>query len=208
MLRSRPIRAPGFTKVLGHASSLWLLVWLVVVLIAPSSLCAAALSSAESLLAASRLTAEGDAFAIQGQEREAAKRYLAAHVALQRLLFDSFVGALYRSMKGEPDDESPMSRTIGAAAELRNLNLSKLWVVLDPDDRAFHLDLEQEREQMIARFPSFRTVEAAQALEDFLHRLYPDDLSGERQMEALRGETLPPSKRWLRLDRSLSSPQP
>jgi hypothetical protein len=38
-------------------------------------------------------------------------------------------------------------------------------------------------------------------LEAFLNRLYPEDRSGDRQMEALRQGALPPSKRWERLDR-------
>jgi hypothetical protein len=41
-------------------------------------------------------------------------------------------------------------------------------------------------------------------LEAFLIRLYPEDESGEHQMEAVRDGQMPPSKRWQRLQRALS----
>jgi len=167
---------------------------------------APAMGASERLTTASHLVEEGDRLATDGREREALERFLAAHVTLQRLLFDSFVGALYRSMQGEAGDETPMSGEVADAATLRNLNLSKLWIVLDPDDRAFELNLERERAQVIRQFPSFKTPESANGLEAFLHRLYPEDISGERQMNALRDGTLPSSKRWERLDHAQRAP--
>ncbi|WP_447977275.1 hypothetical protein [Candidatus Nitrospira bockiana] len=160
---------------------------------------------AASVQDAELASAQADALAAAGQEREAAGLYLDAHIRFQRILLAS-VEEMLRGSFGAPVDEEAVTRAAGRAAALRNINLSKLWILVDPDDRAFQLGLEAERADLIRRFPSFRTPASAQPLEEFLHRLYPDDVSGERQMESLRGETMPFSKRWARLEAARRQP--
>ena len=88
--------------------------------------------------------------------------------------------------------------------DLRTVNLSKLWIALDPDDRSHQQGLETERAALFQHFDEFVREDSAAPLDAFLYRLYPEDESGERQMEAVREGRMPPSKRWDRLQRTLS----
>lgn len=153
-----------------------------------------------------QLSREADALVKQGQEMEAVRLYLAAHVKYQNTILDFFEQTLRAGMGGRPVDEEALMRAGGVVAELRNVNLSKLWIVLDPDDRAFEKGLEAERADLLRRFDQFAGPSSAGPLETFLHALYPEDHSGDRQMAALRDGRLPPSKRWDRLKRLDSAP--
>ncbi len=146
-----------------------------------------------------RLSRDGDRLLKEGRERDAAHKYLAAHEKFQNLLLHYFEQAFRSSLGGLPADEDALTKASTEVAALRNLNLSKLWVVLDPEDRAFEQGLETERAALVQRFHEFLSPPSAEPLDRFLHRLYPDDPSGDRQMEALRGGSLPSSKRWTRL---------
>ena len=156
-------------------------------------------SSAAQLDVAQGLSRDGDGLVKQGHEPAAARAYLAAHEQYQRLLLTIFEDALRSSLGGAPANEETLTKAGELVAGLRNVNLSKLWIVLDPDDRAFDQGIEVERAALLQRFEEFHRPPSAEALERFLVRLYPDDRSGDRQMEAMRQGRLPPSKRWHRL---------
>jgi hypothetical protein len=151
---------------------------------------------------AQRFSAEGDALVKAGREQEAARVYLAAHRLLQDVLLQAFGLGLREELGGPAIDPDSLMHTWHVASDLRNVNLSKLWIVLDPEDRAFEMGLEAERATLLQQFEQFATSGSAGPLEAFLLRLYPEDREGERQMEALRGGRLPASKRWARLQSS------
>jgi hypothetical protein len=146
-----------------------------------------------------QLSRHGDHLLKEGREWEAAQSYLAAHEKFQQMLLGYFEQALRADLGGTPADEAALTEASSEVAGLRNINLSKLWIVLDPDDRAFEQGLEADRAALLSRFDVFRDPVSAEPLEQFLNRLYPDDPSGDRQMDALRQGALPPSKRWARL---------
>ncbi|MGQ0812247.1 MAG: hypothetical protein ACT4OO_13635 [Nitrospiraceae bacterium] len=151
------------------------------------------------LLEGERLSREGDAFAKEGREMQAANRYLAAQVRFQQIILDLYELTLRSSFGGPVYDEDLLMGFGGRVAELRNVNVSKLWLVLDPEDRAFEKGLEDQRAAFVSAFADAATPDAIVRLEKFLQTLYPDDPEGERQMESLRTGRLPASKRWARL---------
>jgi hypothetical protein len=148
------------------------------------------------------LSRDADGLVSTGHELEAVRLYLEAHQQFQDVLLNYAMSALRSGFMGRNDDEHALVEDGGRIAEWRNVNLSKLWILWDPDDRAHASGLEAERAAVLARFGEFRSPDSAGALEDFLHRLYPEDRSGDRQMEALRNGQLPPSKRWGRLQQA------
>jgi hypothetical protein len=152
------------------------------------------------------LSRDADGLVAVGRELDAVRLYLEAHKAFQDVLLNYAMSALRSGLMGREGDEQALVEDGGRIAEWRNVNLSKLWIVWDPDDRAHTLGLEHERTELLAHFDKFRSPASTGALEDFLHKLYPEDRSGERQMEALRNGQLPPSKRWGRLQHP-SDPQ-
>jgi hypothetical protein len=157
------------------------------------------LSGLDSVPEGERLSREGDRLLKEGREQDAARMYLAAHETFQKMLLHYFEQAFRSSLGGPPADEDTLTKASTEVASLRNVNLSKLWVVLDPEDRAFEQGLEAERAGLLSRFDEFRSPPSAEPLDRFLRRLYPDDPSGDRQMDALHGGSLPSSKRWTRL---------
>lgn len=159
-----------------------------------------------SLAVGQTLSRQADALVKEGREQEAAQQYLAAHVQFQDAIMGYFESAIRQSLseQGTPSDEDDVMRAGSLVSDLRNVNLSKLWIVLDPDDRAHRQGLESERAALLQQFDTFMREDSAADLEAFLYRLYPDDESGERQMEAVRQGHLPPSKRWERLQLTLS----
>jgi hypothetical protein len=148
---------------------------------------------------AQRFSKDGDRLVKEGREAEAVRAYLEAHKKFQHQLLHYFEQAFRSSLGGAPADEDALTKASQEVSSLRNVNLSKLWVVLDPEDRAFQQGLESERAALLQRFEDFRRPASTDPLEQFLHRLYPDDVPGDRQMETLRDGNLPPSKRWARL---------
>ncbi|MGH7230495.1 MAG: hypothetical protein ACREJU_03950 [Nitrospiraceae bacterium] len=156
-------------------------------------------SALDTIPEGKRLSKDGDRLLKEGREPEAARSYLEAHKKFQQMLLHYFEQAFRSSLGGAPADEDMLTKASQEVSSLRNVNLSKLWVVLDPEDRAFQQGLEAERASLLQRFEEFRRPASADPLEKFLRRLYPDDASGDRQMEAVRGGSLPPSKRWARL---------
>lgn len=159
-----------------------------------------------ALVAGQELSRQADALIKDGHEEEAAKLYLAAHVQFQKIILAYFESALRESLGGPPadGDEESLMRAGSQVGELRNVNLSKLWIVLDPEDRAYRQGLESERASLLQQFDQFTQPNSAGPLEAFLVRLYPEDESGEHQMETVREGQMPPSKRWQRLQRALS----
>jgi len=162
--------------------------------------------ASNALVTGQTLSRQADAFIKEGREQEAAQQYLAAHVQFQKVILGYFESALRQSFseqQGAPDDDGLM-RADALVSDLRNVNLSKLWIVLDPDDRSHQQGLEAERAALFQHFDEFVREDSAAPLDAFLYRLYPEDESGERQMEAVREGRMPPSKRWDRLQRTLS----
>jgi len=162
--------------------------------------------ASNALVTGQTLSRQADAFIKEGREQEAAQQYLAAHVQFQKVILGYFESALRQSFseqRGAPDDDGLM-RADALVSDLRNVNLSKLWIVLDPDDRSHQQGLEAERAALFQHFDEFVREDSAAPLDAFLYRLYPEDESGERQMEAVREGRMPPSKRWDRLQRALS----
>jgi len=159
-----------------------------------------------ALVKGQELSRQADALIKDGREQEAAKLYLAAHVQFQNIILAYFESALRESLGGQPadGDEEALMRAGSQVGELRNVNLSKLWIVLDPEDRAYQQGLESERASLLQQFDQFTQPDSAGPLEAFLVRLYPEDESGEHQMETVRDGQMPPSKRWQRLQRALS----
>lgn len=155
--------------------------------------------SQNDILEGERLSRQADGLVQNGREAEATRLYLAAHQQFQKIILECFEQALRSSLGGSPVDEEALMRAGAVAADLRNTNLSKLWIVLDPDDRAFEQGIESERAALLQRFGEFTRPANSIALEEFLRRLYPDDVSGDRQMTAVRDGHLPPSKRWARV---------
>ena len=156
---------------------------------------------ADSLVKGQELSRQADALIKAGQEQQAAQHYLAAHMQFQDVILKYFEAALRESLGGQPADrdEEGLMQAGSLVGDLRNVNLSKLWIVLDPEDRSYRQGLEAERAELLQRFDRFILPESSGPLEAFLHRLYPEDESGERQMEALRDGQMPRSKRWERL---------
>jgi hypothetical protein len=163
-------------------------------------------AAANALATGQELSRQADALIKDGHEQEAAKMYLAAHVQFQSIILAYFESALRESLGGPPadGDEEALMRAGSVVGDLRNVNLSKLWIVLDPEDRAYQQGLESERTLLLQQFDQFIQPESADLLEAFLFRLYPEDESGEHQMESVREGQMPPSKRWQRLQGTLS----
>jgi len=145
------------------------------------------------------LSRDADGLVSAGRELDAVRLYLEAHQQFQDVLLNYAMSALRSGFMGRDDNEQALVEDGGRIAEWRNVNLSKLWIIWDPEDRAHASGLEAERRALLTRFGEFRSPDSSGALEDFLHTLYPEDRSGDRQMEALRNGQLPPSKRWGRL---------
>jgi hypothetical protein len=162
---------------------------------------AAPLPLPPAVVEAQRLSTQADALVKQGREQEAAHLYLAAHMNYQATVLDFFETALKASLGNGTASDAVLRRTGQVVADLRNINLTKLWIVVDPDDRAFDKELEDDRADLLRRFDAFTTPLNAGPLEDFLHRLYPEDSHGARQIDALREGHLPASARWARLKR-------
>ena len=156
-------------------------------------------SALDTVPDAQRLSKEGDQLLTEGREADAVRSYLKAHKKFQQMLLHYFEQAFRSSLGGAPADEGALTKASQEVANLRSVNLSQLWVVLDPDDRAFEQGLEDERAPLLQRFGDFRQPVSSEPLERFLRRLYPDDASGDRQMESLREGNLPQPKRWIRL---------
>jgi len=152
------------------------------------------------------LSRDADGLVSGGRELDAVRLYLRAHQEFQDVLLNYAMSALRSGFMGRNDDEQALVEDGGRIAEWRNVNLSKLWILWDPDDRAHASGLEAERAALLPRFGEFRSPDSSGALEDFLHKLYPEDRSGDRQMEALRNGQLPPSKRWGRLQHGSDLP--
>jgi hypothetical protein len=152
------------------------------------------------------LSRQADALIKEGREQQAAQLYLAAHMQFQDVILKYFESALRESLGGQAADrdEEALLRAGSLVGDLRNVNLSKLWIVLDPEDRTYREGLEAERAAVLQQFDRFIRADSAGPLEAFLSRLYPEDESGEHQMEAVRDGHMPPSKRWERLQRPLS----
>ncbi|HTK88271.1 MAG TPA: hypothetical protein VL329_11080, partial [Nitrospiraceae bacterium] len=160
----------------------------------------------DALATGQELSRQADALIKDGHEQKAAQLYVAAHVQFQSIILAYFESALRESLGGQPADrdEEALTRAGSQVGDLRNVNLSKLWIVLDPEDRSYQQGLEAERAALLQQFDHFIDVESAGPLEAFLSRLYPEDESGEHQMEVMRDGQMPPSKRWQRLQRPLS----
>jgi hypothetical protein len=154
-----------------------------------------------AVVEAERLSIQADALVKQGREQEAAHLYLAAHMHYQATVLGFFETALKATLGNGTASDAVLLRTGQVVADLRNINLTKLWIVLDPDDRAFDKELEDERADLLRRFDEFTTPLNAGPFEDFLQRLYPEDNHGARQIDALREGHLPTSARWARLKR-------
>jgi hypothetical protein len=163
-------------------------------------------AAANALVEGQELSRQADALIKEGHEQEAARFYLAAHVQFQNIILAYFESALRESLGGQVGerDEDALMRAGSVVGDLRNVNLSKLWIVLDPEDRTYQQGLEAERASLLRHFDQFIRPDSAGPLEAFLFRLYPEDESGERQMEAVRNGQMPPSKRWARLQQTLS----
>ena len=152
------------------------------------------------VLEAQHISGRADVLASQGKEQEAADLYLEAHLKFQSVMEKLFEMGFRASVGERSAPKEPLLQTDRVVAELRDLNLTKLWVVLDPDDRAFWRVLEDERADLVHRYPEFTSMSVAEPLEELFLRLYPDDVSGSRQIEVLREGRLPSSARWARLE--------
>jgi hypothetical protein len=163
-------------------------------------------AATDALATGQELSRQADALIKDGREQKAAQLYVAAHVQFQSIILAYFESALRESLGGQPAgrDEEALTRAGSQVGDLRNVNLSKLWIVLDPEDRSYQQGLEAERAALLQQFNHFIDAESAGPLEAFLSRLYPEDESGEHQMEVMRDGQMPPSKRWQRLQRPLS----
>ncbi|MEP6888284.1 MAG: hypothetical protein ABI945_08165 [Nitrospirales bacterium] len=163
-------------------------------------------AAANSLVKGQELSRQADALTKEGHEQQAAQRYLAAHMQFQAVILKYFESALRESLGGQAADrdEETLMRAGSLVGDLRNVNLSKLWIILDPEDRTYRQGLEAERAALLQQFDQFIRADSAGPLEAFLYRLYPEDESGEHQMEMVREGQMPPSKRWERLQRPLS----
>jgi hypothetical protein len=163
-------------------------------------------AAANSLVKAQELSRQADALIKEGHEQQAAQRYLAAHMQFQDVILKYFESALRESLGGQAADrdEEALLQAGSLVGDLRNVNLSKLWIILDPEDRTHRQGLDAERAALLQQFDQFVRADSAGPLEAFLSRLYPDDEAGEHQMEAVRDGQMPPSKRWERLERPLS----
>jgi hypothetical protein len=184
-----------------HLSISFLLLTVASVLVEPPSHAAA-----DSLVKGQELSRQADALIKEGREQQAAQLYLAAHMQFQDVILKYFESALRESLGGQAADrdEEALLRAGSLVGDLRNVNLSKLWIVLDPEDRTYREGLEAERAAVLQQFDRFIRADSAGPLDAFLSRLYPEDESGEHQMEAVRDGHMPPSKRWERLQRPLS----
>jgi hypothetical protein len=154
----------------------------------------------EPVLEAQRVSGRADVLASEGREREAAQAYLEAHLKFQSVMENFFELAYRASIQGRPAYYEQLLDTDRMVAELRDLNLFKLWLILDPEDRAYALMVEKERADLIHHFPDFSSPAAARPLEEFLSRLYTEDAQSSRHLEVLREGRLPASARWYRLE--------
>jgi len=154
----------------------------------------------DAVFEAQRLSGHADALVVDGREREAAQFYLEAHLKFQAVMEQFFEIGFRATVKEHSTAGDSLLSTDRFVAELRDLNLEKLWLVLDPDDRAFGRLLEEERSDLLRRFPEFTSPRRDDPLEDLFLRLYPEDQPGNRQLEILREGRLPASARWARLD--------
>jgi hypothetical protein len=157
-------------------------------------------AGADSLAKGQELSRQADALIKEGHEQQAAQLYLAAHMQFQDVILKYFESALRESLGGQPADrdEEALLRAGSFVGDLRNVNLSKLWIILDPEDRTYRQGLEAERAALLQQFDQFIQPDSAGPLDAFLFRLYPEDESGEHQMEAVREGQMPRSKRWER----------
>jgi hypothetical protein len=154
----------------------------------------------EPVMEAQRLSGRADVLASEGREREAAQLYLEAHLRFASVMEKFFEQAYRASIQGRPAYSEQLLDTNRMVAELQDLNLFKLWLILDPEDRAYALMVEQERADLIHRFPEFGSLASARPLEEFLTMLYAEDTQSARHLEALREGRLPASARWVRLE--------
>jgi hypothetical protein len=163
-------------------------------------------AAANSLIKGQELSRQADALIREGHEQQAAQLYLAAHMQFQDVILKYFESALRESLGGPTAerDEEALVRAGSLVGDLRNVNLSKLWIILDPEDRTYRQGLEAERAALLQQFDHFIRADSAGPLDAFLSRLYPEDESGEHQMEAVREGQMPRSKRWERLQRPFS----
>ena len=163
-------------------------------------------AAANSLVKGQELSRQADALIKEGHEQQAAELYLAAHMQFQDVILKYFESALRESLGGQAadKDEEALLQAGSHVGDLRNVNLSKLWIIVDPEDRTYRQGLEAERAALLQQFDQFIRADSAGPLEAFLYRLYPEDESGEHQMEAVREGQMPRSKRWERLQRPLS----
>ena len=163
-------------------------------------------AAANSFMKGQALSRQADVLTKEGHEQQAAQLYLAAHMQFQDVILKYFESALRESLGGQAADrdEEALLQAGSVVGDLRNVNLSKLWIILDPEDRTYRQGLEAERAALLQQFDQFIRPDSAEPLEAFLLRLYPEDESGEHQMEAVREGQMPRSKRWERLERQLS----
>jgi len=159
----------------------------------------------ESVLEAQRLSGRADVLASQSHDREAAQLYFQAHVKLQAVVEELFKIGLRTSVRDKEKVEDTFVHTDRVVAELRDINLTKLWVVLDPEDRAYERMLEDERTELLQRFPEFNSPLSDEPLQEFFLRLYPENAGGSHQLEMLREGRLPSSARWARLENRKTS---
>ena len=152
------------------------------------------------VLEAQRLSGRADVLVANGREQEAAQLYLDAHLKFQTVMEKFFEIGLRVTVKEHSTAEEDLLRSNRVVAELRDLNLTKLWILLDPDDRAYTRMLEEERADLLRRFPQFTSPQKDDELIELLLRLYPDAGDQSRQLETLREGRLPLSARWGRLN--------
>jgi hypothetical protein len=92
-------------------------------------------AATNALVTGQELSRQADALIKGGDEQKAAQLYLAAHVQFQSIILAYFESALRESLGGQPAerDEEALMRAGSQVGDLRNVNLSKLWIVLDPE---------------------------------------------------------------------------
>jgi hypothetical protein len=110
-------------------------------------------AATDALATGQELSRQADALIKDGHEQKAAQLYLAAHVQFQSIILSYFESALRESLGGQPADrdEEALTRAGSQVGDLRNGNLSKLWIVLDPEDRSYQQGLEVERAALLPR---------------------------------------------------------
>src|SRR5687768_11432302 len=124
-------------------------------------------AAADSLVKSQELSRQADALIKEGHEPQAAQLYLAAHMQFQDVILKYFESALRESLGGQAadGDEGALLRAGSVVGDLRNVNLSKLWVVLDPEDRTYREGLEAERAALLQQFHQFIRADSAGPLD-------------------------------------------